>query len=180
MRGRDAALPTPPLQGGNRLTRPEFERRYGAMPHLKKAELIEGRLYMPSPVPNKSHGCPHAHLIGWLAAYAAATPGVELSADATVRLDLDNEPQPDALLRIEEACGGASRISEDDYIEGAYRALAPDADGQLESRTFPGLRLNADALLEGELARVLDEGRAGTETENHAAFVQQLETRREA
>ena len=29
----------PPLQEGDRLTRDEFERRYDAMPHLKKAEL---------------------------------------------------------------------------------------------------------------------------------------------
>ena len=36
----------------------------------------------------------------------------------TVRLDADNEPQPDACLRIEEAAGGQSRISEDDYIKG--------------------------------------------------------------
>ena len=34
-------------------------------------------------------------------------------------MDLDNELQPDALLRNEEACGGQSRISEDDYVEGA-------------------------------------------------------------
>jgi hypothetical protein len=31
----------PPLENGDRLTCFEFERRYAAMPHLKKAELIE-------------------------------------------------------------------------------------------------------------------------------------------
>lgn len=50
--------------------------------------------------------------------YCSATPGVELADNATVRLDLDNEPQPDALLRIDEELGGQSRISEDDYVEG--------------------------------------------------------------
>ena len=30
----------PPLEGGDRLTRFEFERRYEAMPQLKEAELI--------------------------------------------------------------------------------------------------------------------------------------------
>jgi hypothetical protein len=40
----------PPLENGDRLSRAEFERRYNAMPHLKKAELIEGIVYMPSPV----------------------------------------------------------------------------------------------------------------------------------
>jgi hypothetical protein len=32
----------PPLESGDRLTRPEFERRYAAATHIKKAELIEG------------------------------------------------------------------------------------------------------------------------------------------
>ena len=40
---------TPPLEPGDRLSRAEFERRYVAMPHVKKAELIEGVVYMPSP-----------------------------------------------------------------------------------------------------------------------------------
>ncbi len=35
-----------PLENGDRLTRQEFERRYEAMPNLKKAELIEGIVYM--------------------------------------------------------------------------------------------------------------------------------------
>ncbi len=56
--------------------------------------------------------------MGWLLTYDAATPGVSSYDNTTVRLDLDTEPQPDALLRIEEACGGQSRISEDDYVEG--------------------------------------------------------------
>jgi Uma2 family endonuclease len=33
-------------------------------------------------------------------------------------LDLDNDPQPDGFLRIEEECGGQSFIGEDDYLEG--------------------------------------------------------------
>jgi hypothetical protein len=56
----------PPLENGDRLTRDEFERRYEAMPHLKKAELIEGVVYVPSPVRYRHHGAAHALLIGWL------------------------------------------------------------------------------------------------------------------
>ena len=52
----------PPLEPGDRLSRAEFERRYEAMPELKKAELIEGVVYMPSPVRLRRHGRPHAHL----------------------------------------------------------------------------------------------------------------------
>jgi hypothetical protein len=58
------------------LTRPEFERRYEAMLHLKKAELIEGVVYMPSPVRHEGHGRQHFTLNWWLGGYIA-TPGVE-------------------------------------------------------------------------------------------------------
>lgn len=110
-------LTIPPLENGDKLTRHEFERRYHAMPNLKKAELIEGVVYVASPVRAKQHGKPHARIMGWLIAYEAATPGVEALDNTTVLLDTDNEPQPDALLRIET--GGQSRINKDDYVEGA-------------------------------------------------------------
>ncbi len=109
---------TPRLESGDRLSRTEFERRYAQSPHLK-AELIEGVVYVASPVRAKQHGKPHGFIMTWLGTYMAATPGVDLEDNATVRLDLDNEPQPDALLRIEPEAGGGSRITEDDYIEGA-------------------------------------------------------------
>jgi Uma2 family endonuclease len=72
---------------------------------------------MASPVRAKQHGKPHARIMGWLIAYEAATPGVESLDNTTILLDTDNEPQPDALLRIET--GGQSRINKDDYVEGA-------------------------------------------------------------
>ena len=108
-----------PLKHGERLTREEFERRYEAMPYLKKAELIEGVVYMPSPVRIDFHGRPHAQIMAWLGAYWIATPGVDLADNSTVYLDSNNEHQPDALLRIEPAQGGRSRIIEEGYVEGA-------------------------------------------------------------
>jgi Uma2 family endonuclease len=114
----------PPLENGDVLTRAEFERRYEAMPHLKKAELIEGVVYVPSPVRHRYHGHQHSHLIGWLVQYEANTPGVEASDNVTVRLDLDNEPQPDVLLFIDPACGGQARIDADGYIENAPELVA--------------------------------------------------------
>jgi Uma2 family endonuclease len=109
----------PRLESGDHLTRAEFERRYEAMPDLKKAELIEGVAYVGSPVRFDAHAEPHFLVVTWLGVYVAATPGVRAGDNATVRLDLDNEPQPDALLRIEEAAGGQSRRSLDGYVEGA-------------------------------------------------------------
>jgi len=112
-------LAIPPLESGDRLNRYEFERRYNAMLSLKKAELIEGVVYLPAALRFRSHAQPHGNLMGWLWTYKIFTPGVELGDNPTVRLDLDNEPQPDAVLLINENVGGQARLSEDDYVEGA-------------------------------------------------------------
>lgn len=216
--------PIPPLESGDRLTRAEFERRYEATPEKFKAELIEGVVYVASPV-RVFHGTPHAALIGWLTVYWAATPGVSVADNTTTRLDMDNEPQPDALLRIET--GGSSTISDDGYIEGAPELIAeiaassaaidlgakqnayrrngvqeylvwqtfenrlswfrlqdeefvlvePDADGIIRSRVFPGLWLAMPALLEGNIAEVLNVLHQGLADPSHQAFVQQLAKR---
>jgi Uma2 family endonuclease len=115
------SIPVPALESGDRLTRAEFERRYEATPEKFKAELIEGVVYVASPV-RAFHGVPHADLVTWLGMYRTATPGVSVADNTTTRLDLDNEPQPDALLRIE--IGGTSTISDDGYIEGAPELVA--------------------------------------------------------
>ncbi len=109
--GGDTSIP--PLQNGDRLSRAEFERRYAAMPQSQKAELIEGIVYLMSPPISDTHSGPHFNLIGWLAVYAWATEGVAGGDNGTLRLDLDNEPQPDAFLRIESESGGQSRVSKD-------------------------------------------------------------------
>ncbi len=62
----DGASAIPLLKDGDRLTRDEFERRFDAMPNLRKAELIEGVVHVPSPVRRRSHSAPHFNLIGWL------------------------------------------------------------------------------------------------------------------
>lgn len=115
------SIPVPALASGDRLTRAEFERRYQATPEKFKAELIEGVVYVASPV-RAFHGNPHFNLITWLGVYSAATPGVSGADNTTTRLDLDNEPQPDALLRIET--GGTSTLSQDGYIEGTPELIA--------------------------------------------------------
>lgn len=112
------ASKTPRLENGDHLTRAEFERRYAAMPDVKKAELIEGMVIMPSPVSN-THSKANSVMVWWLVGYAAATPGTEVGENATVRLDLDNEVQPDAHLRLLEGGGGASHVGIDGYITGA-------------------------------------------------------------
>jgi Uma2 family endonuclease len=214
---------TPILESGDHLTRTEFERRYSAMPHVKKAELLEGIVHMPSPVRHSRHGGPFISLAGWLWSYQSQTPGVSAGGNSTVRLDMDNEPQPDALMFVLPEYGGRVVLSEDDYIEGAPEFVAEIAastvsidlhaklnvyrrnqvqeylvwrvedsavdwfvlregvyeklsllDGIYRSEVFPGLWLDAEALVREEsqrVFRVLQEGLARSE---HAAFVDRL------
>lgn len=117
-RSVDTPTSVPPLLPGDYLTRPEFERRYLAHPEIKKAELIEGIVYMPSPVRTDRHGDPHFNIITWLGVYQSVTPGLQGSDNATVRLDFLNEPQPDVIVRLAPEVGGRSRVGGDGYLEG--------------------------------------------------------------
>ncbi len=109
----------PPLRSGDRLSRAEFEWRYQAHPEIKKAELIEGVVYVDALLPFWQFARLRFDVAGWLGQYQAKTPNVMGGSHATLRLDFENEPQPDALLRLETAVGGRSRITDDDYLEGA-------------------------------------------------------------
>jgi Uma2 family endonuclease len=216
----------PLLEQGDRLTRVEFERRYEAMRNLKKAELIEGRVYIPSPV-KPPHGRPHARMTTWLGVYEAATPGVASSTNTTIRFDEDNEPQPDVLLAIEPSYGGQSHVDEDGYlsgspellveiarssasydlqdklhvyrrkgvreylvwrvrdaeidwfqlVEGSYVPLPRDASGMVKSIAFPGLWLDAAAMLKGDLAQVFAVLQDGTASPDHKSFIAALRER---
>ncbi|MGL5035864.1 MAG: Uma2 family endonuclease [Microcystaceae cyanobacterium] len=130
----------PRLENGDRLTRKEFERRYHGMPKHQKAELIDGTVYlMASPLRIKSHGEPHAQVMTWLGVYSSSTPGVGLADNTTVILDEQNEPQPDALLRLE--WGGQSQINEDDYLEGAPELVVEIAASTVSSDLHQKLRV---------------------------------------
>ena len=215
----------PPLESGDCLTRVEFERRYTTATHIKKAELIEGIVYVASPLRHEQHGRPHSRVMTWLGVYQALTPGVDLSDAPTVRLDLDNEPQPDAVLFIEPNAGGQTQLSNEGYIEGSpeliveiaassasidtgskkqayrrngvleyiiwqsyenqlewfvlsdgeYRLLSPAADGIIRSQVFPGLWLAVEALLNNQMAQVLEVVQEGLNSAEHAGFVEQLQ-----
>lgn len=218
-------ISVPPLESGDRLTRDEFERRYEATPHVKKAELIEGVVYLGSPVPHEDHGNPHFDLIGWLAQYCARTPFVDGGDNSTLRLDSINEPQPDTLLRLPRERGGASQIV-GKYLEGApewvgevaassasydlhdkreayrrngvreylvwrvrdreidwfilrqeeYQRLSAGPDGIYRSEVFPGLWLDASAMIARDLGRVLDVLQLGLASDEHNRFVETLKS----
>ncbi len=212
----------PPLENGDRLSREEFERRYEAMPQLRKAELIEGVVFMSSPVSVEDHGTPHAALMMPLSLYWTFTPGVCAGDNSTLRLDPDNEVQPDGFLFIEPECGGrvkreggyivggpelageiaASSASHDigpklnvyrrngvrEYVvwrvfdeaidwfilRGSQYERLTAADGIYRSKVFPGLWLDAAALLRGDLVRVHDVLQQGLASTEHQDFVAKL------
>lgn len=150
-------LPAPPLRNGDRLTAVEFERRYNAMAGLKKAELIEGVVYMPSPVSFEDHAGPHFDFITWLGTYRVATKGIRGGDNATLRLDLDSTPQPDGFLVILPAYGGRVRISTDGYIEGGPELTAEIAASSVSYDLHDKLRVfRRNAVLEYVVWRVLD------------------------
>jgi Uma2 family endonuclease len=136
-------LQIPPLENGDRLTREEFERRYEATPEHVKAELIAGVVYMASPVRHESHGHADGRLVGWLAVYHAATPGTDFSVNGTVRMDDENEPQPDSFLFVLPAYGGQVELSEDDYVENAPDLIVEIAASSASIDLGPKLRAYA-------------------------------------
>lgn len=215
----------PPLQNGDHLTRAEFERRWEAMPHVTMAELIEGVVYMPAAAASHAfHGGPHVRLATLLGNYMAAMPGVVAGDNGSLRLDLPNMPQPDLYLMIPPEFGGQARVGDDGYVVGApelvaeisaststfdlhekrevyrrngvreyvvwrtydvdldyftwrdgrYELLPADEHGVYRSPTFPGLWLDARALLAGDLAGVLRTLSSGTASPGHATFAARL------
>jgi hypothetical protein len=195
------------------------------MTGVNKAELIEGVVHMPSPVSAEDHGEPHFDLITVGFIYRAGTPAVRGGDNATLRLDLDNEPQPDGYLRLLPECGGQARLV-GGYVTGAPELIVEIAassasydlheklnayrrngvreyvvwrvwdaaidwfvlrggrfepqqprDGIYRSEVLPGLWLASDAVLQGDLARVLAVLQQGLASPEHAAFVAGFEGR---
>jgi len=214
----------PPLENGDRLTREEFHRRYEAMPENVKAELIKGVVYMSSPVRVKKHGKPHGRIMSFLGIYQFSTKSIDLLDNVTYIANEKYEPQPDAVLRIEENYGGKSWVNDRDYLEGApelvveiasssvsydlhdklemyeqkgvqeyivwrvldnqidwfglekgkYKKFVSDKQGIIESKVFPGLRLNVKAMLKDDLQKVLADLQKGLASSNYKSFVKQL------
>ncbi len=206
----------PPLESGDHLSTDEFHRRYLEHPEIKRAELVDGVVYVSSPVGNQ-HSVPHGSVVGWLYVYKLRTPGVHLAVDGTTFLPTGDEVQPDGCLYrlpplgnirvierqegkrksrylegvpdlvFEVAASSASydlhskkrayersgvpeyiawqvyeaRIDWFRLVDGRYVTIEPDANGIIESTTFPGLRLAVAKMLDGDDAGVIAELNAG-------------------
>jgi Uma2 family endonuclease len=105
----------PPLQAGDHLSREEFLRIWELHPEIKRAELIGGMVYMPSPL-SVEHGDMEGEIGGWLFAYKSRTPGTAVGHNATSFFMADT-PQADVHLRILTECGGNS-WTKDKYLAG--------------------------------------------------------------
>ncbi|MBC7795399.1 MAG: Uma2 family endonuclease [Pyrinomonadaceae bacterium] len=108
----------PSLENGDNLMRFEFERRYDATRDLKKAELIDGIVYLSDKgkmIYAKSRG----KIIALIAIYNAATMKTKAACHGTLIFDDENELQPDAVLFINKDCGGKAFINDENFLEGA-------------------------------------------------------------
>jgi Uma2 family endonuclease len=107
------------LENGAHLSAAQFLHRYEASPEVKKAELVNGIVYMASLVRAEQHAEPDSLIQTWLGTYALATRGVKSATNCTTRLGPDDVPQPDALLRIIAEAGGRARVDAKGYLQGA-------------------------------------------------------------
>jgi Uma2 family endonuclease len=216
-----------PLVAGDKLTREEFLRRWEAMPQLKRAELIGGIVYMPSPLSWK-HGIADTHAVTWLGTYAAFTPGCDAGTNTTWFMGED-VPQPDVHLWVLPEYGGQARLQgpyprgapelaaevclsrtaydlhqkKDLYrsagvqeyvaillrerevrwhrlVGGNYELLPISSQSLIRSVIFPGLWLDVQPFLEGDMRRVLETLHGGLQSPEHAAFVAELARRKSA
>jgi hypothetical protein len=112
----------PPLVNGERMVQPEFHRRYEACGEDKKWELIGGVVYKASALklPHADYDDEIGYLLG---TYRRATPGTQVTHNATAILGEESERQPDLGLRILPEYGGQSRTTSDGYLEGPCELL---------------------------------------------------------
>jgi len=118
------------------------------MPNLKKAELINGVVYVASPVRISTHAEPHAVLISLLGNLVLSTPGVRMADNGSVRIDRENEPQPDICLWIDMQGKGQAQVDMDDYLSGPPELIIEvsgssasyDLHDKLEMYRYNGVR----------------------------------------
>lgn len=89
------------------------------MPEVRKAQLIEGIVHMPSPVRADLHAEADGLLHGWLFHYALQSPDVKFYPNTTLVLDADNTLQPDAILCAPPRRGGRVWLNDKGYLCGA-------------------------------------------------------------
>jgi Uma2 family endonuclease len=155
----------PGLVTGERLTVDEFLRRWEELPDLKNAELIDGVVYLSSPV-SFDHGRLDFLVHIWLGHYAQATPGCMGSTNSTW-LMAGSAPQPDICLRILPSHGGQSGTkgplgagAPELVVEICVTSAGLDLGPKLALYQRAGVReyLTVEAIGEHAIWRILENG----------------------
>jgi len=144
------------FEAGDRLGREEFLARWELMPALRFAELIDGVVYLPSPV-SIEHARNDQILQLWAGLYASRSALVEALANGTWLMG-ESAPQPDLALRVRPELGGQS------HDAGKYPAGAPELVAEVSGSTRsydlgPKLSLYAREGVREYLAVLLEERR---------------------
>ena len=112
-------------------------------------------------------------------AYAAGAPDLVIEVSQTTSVK-----DAGAKLRLYESCGVREYLivrperrqaAWRELFEGKYREIAPDKDGVLRSRVFPGLWLDTEALWDSDFARLQATVQRGLATAGHREFVERLQ-----
>jgi len=145
-----------PLENGDRLDQPTFHRRYEAMPAGFRAELISGRVHVPSPAKGR-HSSNHGRVMGWLMVYQSRTPNTQFYDNGTIYFGADGELQPDACLTVD---GGQTHFNEDDYMVGPPEFVVEVASSSVAYDLFDKRAAYETAGVREYLVLLVREGRA--------------------
>ncbi len=109
------------LSEGMPLSRAEFDQ----LGECRGLERLNGRLCLPpAAFRHRDHGQPHAILAFWATSYIASTSGIEISVASTVKMDADNDPEPDLSLFRTKSFGGRVILDPEGYLVGAPELAA--------------------------------------------------------
>jgi Uma2 family endonuclease len=155
-------LHTEPLlfEAGDRMDREEFLARWEEMPDLKRAELIDGVVYLPSPV-SLEHGDKEVLLTVWTGTYASRASKVQALSNTTWMMEEKSAPQPDVALRVRPEFGGQSRNVRrvQEFAGGAPEFAAEVARSTRSYDLGPKLKLYERAGVREYLAALVEEQR---------------------
>jgi Uma2 family endonuclease len=127
------------------------------MPQLKFAELIDGVVYMPSPV-SYEDGRRDVQMQLLVATYAARTGICEVLSNATW-LMLESAPQPDIAVRLLPEYGGKTSISADGLASGSPELVVEITRSSRSFDLGPKLALYQRAAVQEYIAVLTEERR---------------------
>ena len=135
------------------MSRDEFMRRWEQIPELKQAELIEGVVYLASPV-SLAHGSYDALFVQWLGRYSfAVQKGLKITTNTTVPIGYSTF-QPDIALfhpaNAEDADRKYLEHVPDLVVEISHSSRSYDLGPKLAAYRSAGLRDYITVLLEDQ------------------------------